>query len=154
MADRLICAVNTAIPTTRPAHSFLKFRACSFNMLFSGFRLFNGDYPADPFITRERCKILPRCKRFRVRSYSFPQIRWNFVHYTAGNNFFSHGVILSKLLWIPQCFRDFRYVGKDLSCSSNQQHYEHTLKERGGRHLIYSGEMTVSQSLYRLTSKA
>src|SRR5512143_3992151 len=57
-ANRLICPVNTAIPTTRPAHSFFQFRACSFDMLFSGFRPFNRDYPADPFITRERCKIL------------------------------------------------------------------------------------------------
>src|SRR6516162_913326 len=63
-------AVRTAWPATRPAHSFLKFRAYPLNVLPSGFRFLDGDHPADPLIARERRNILPFCPRHRVRNES------------------------------------------------------------------------------------
>jgi hypothetical protein len=57
----LISAVRTAWPATRPAHSFLKFRAYPLNVLPSGFRFLDGENPADPLIAREWRNILPFC---------------------------------------------------------------------------------------------
>ncbi len=73
MANRaLISAVRTAWPATRPAHSFLEFRAYALNVLPSGFRFLDGEYPADPLIAREWRNILPLCQRHRVRKEDFP----------------------------------------------------------------------------------
>ena len=66
-ASALVSAVRTAWPATRPAHSFLKFRAYPLNVLPSGFRFLDGDNPADPLIAREWRNILPFCPRRRVR---------------------------------------------------------------------------------------
>jgi len=52
-------AVRTAWPATRPAHSFLEFRAYPLNVLPSGFRFLDGDNPTDPLIAREWRNILP-----------------------------------------------------------------------------------------------
>ena len=57
----LTSAVGTAWPATRPAHSFLKFRAYPLNVLRSGFRFLNGDNPTDPLIAREWRNVLPFC---------------------------------------------------------------------------------------------
>src|SRR5208282_5267697 len=54
-----LSAVRTAWPATRSAHSFLEFCAYPLNVLPSGFRLLDGDNPADPFIAREWRNILP-----------------------------------------------------------------------------------------------
>ena len=84
MANRsppvLVSAVRTAWPATRPAHSFLKFRAHPLNVLPSGFRFFDGDNPADPLIPREWRNVLPFCSRRRVRNENFLQIRWYSVY--------------------------------------------------------------------------
>lgn len=64
-------SVRTAWPTTRPAHSFLKFRAYPLNVLPSGFRFLDGDNPADPLIARERRDVLPLCERGRVGNENF-----------------------------------------------------------------------------------
>src|SRR5262249_52511979 len=63
-----LSAVRAAWPATRPAHSLLKLRTYTLNVLLSGFRFFYGDNPADPFIARERRNILPFCQRRRVRN--------------------------------------------------------------------------------------
>ena len=67
--------MRAAWPATRPAHPFLQFRAYPFNVLPSGFRFLDGDYPADPFIARERRNVLPLCPRLRVRDENFAQVR-------------------------------------------------------------------------------
>jgi hypothetical protein len=64
----VISAVRTAWPATRPAHSFLKFRAHPLDVLPSGFRFLDGDNPADPFIAREWRNVLPFGPRQRVRN--------------------------------------------------------------------------------------
>jgi hypothetical protein len=64
----LFSTVRTAWPATRPAHSFLKFRAYPLNVLPSGFRFLDGDNPADPLIAREWRNILPFCPRHLVRN--------------------------------------------------------------------------------------
>jgi hypothetical protein len=85
-----VSPVRTAWPATRPAHTFLQFRAHPLNVLPSGFRFLDGDDPADPFIARERCNILPLCPRHRVRKEDLPQIQWNSVYRTRGDCFFAH----------------------------------------------------------------
>jgi len=70
LAD-LFSAVRTAWPAARSAHSFLKFRAYSLNVLSSRFRFLDGDNPADPLIAREWRNILPFCPRRRVRNENF-----------------------------------------------------------------------------------
>ena len=62
----LVSPVGTAWPATRPAHSFLKFRAYPLNVLPSGFRFLDRDNPAYPLIAREWRNILPLCQRRRV----------------------------------------------------------------------------------------
>ena len=83
--------MRTAWPATRPAHSFLKFRAYPLNVLPSGLRFLDGDNPADPLIAREWRNILPLCPRHRVRTEDFPQIRRNTVYSTRGDCFLGHG---------------------------------------------------------------
>jgi hypothetical protein len=67
----LISAVRTTWPATRPAYSFLKFRAYPLYVLPSGFRLLDGDNPADPLVARERRNILPLRQRRCVRNENF-----------------------------------------------------------------------------------
>ena len=86
-----LSAMRTAWPATRPAHSFLEFRAYPLNVLPSGFRFLDGDNPADPLIARQRRNILPFCPSHRVRSEGFPQVRWNAVYRTSGDCFLAHG---------------------------------------------------------------
>jgi hypothetical protein len=62
--------MRTTSPTTRPTHSLFKFRAQPLNVLPSGFRLLDGDNPADPFIARQGCNILPFCSRRWIRNKS------------------------------------------------------------------------------------
>lgn len=82
---RLLSTVGTAGPATRPVHSCLKFCADALNVLPSGFRLLDGDNPADPLVAREWRNVLPLCKRSRVRNENFPQIRWQAVYRAIGD---------------------------------------------------------------------
>jgi hypothetical protein len=82
--------MGTAWPATRPAHSFLKFRAHPPNVLLSGFRFLNGDNPADPLIAREWRNVLPLSARHRVRSEGFSQIRRNAVYRASGDGFLAY----------------------------------------------------------------
>jgi hypothetical protein len=63
--------VRTAWPAARAAHSFFEFPAYPLNVLPSGFRLLDGDNPADPLIAREWRNLLPFCPRCWVRNESF-----------------------------------------------------------------------------------
>src|SRR5215469_15348497 len=92
LESRLISAVRTAWPATRPAHSFLKFRAYTLNVLSSGFGFLDGDNPADPFIPCELRNLLPFCPRCRVRNETFAYIRWYVVYRPRGNRFLGHGL--------------------------------------------------------------
>ncbi len=98
-------AMRATGPTTRPAHSFLKLRAHSLDVLPSGFRLLDGENPADPFIAREWRNILPCRSRRWVRSKDLSQISWHFVYHTSGEMpsgrqvlFFGHTFILLNLV--------------------------------------------------------
>jgi hypothetical protein len=71
-ADLLIRAKNTTNPTTRSAHSFLKFGDHSLDVIFSRFRRLDGDSPAYPFIACERRKTLPCRARLRIENEGFP----------------------------------------------------------------------------------
>src|SRR5262249_6899668 len=66
-ADRLVRAVNTAQPATRPTHPFLEFTDCPFDMILSCFVPLDEGSPANPLIAGKRCKSLPKCERLRVR---------------------------------------------------------------------------------------
>ena len=71
---RRICQRKAALtmltprPTTRPALSGSEIFARYFDPLASRLRLLGVLYPADPFIARERCDILPERPRRRFRS--------------------------------------------------------------------------------------
>ena len=58
-AYRLILAMNTAQPATRPAHPFLEFTDRPFNMLFPRLVFLDEGNPAYPLIARKGRKILP-----------------------------------------------------------------------------------------------
>jgi hypothetical protein len=60
-AYRLILAMNTTQPATRPAHPFLEFTDRPFNMLPSRLVFFDEGNPTDPLIARKGCQILPYC---------------------------------------------------------------------------------------------
>ena len=62
----LTSAVRAAWPTTRPAHSFLKFRTHTLDVLSSSFRFLDRDNPANPLIARQWRNILPFCPRHLV----------------------------------------------------------------------------------------
>ena len=53
--------MNTAQPTTRPTHPFLKFTDRPFNVLLSRLVFLDEGNPADPLIARKGRKILPYC---------------------------------------------------------------------------------------------
>jgi hypothetical protein len=61
-------------------------------VLPSGFRLLDGDNPADPFIARERGNILPLCPRRWIGNKGFSQIRRQAMDYASGE-FFYHGLL-------------------------------------------------------------
>ena len=85
-----ISAVRTAWPATGPAHSFFKFRAYPLNVLPSGFRFLDGEYPADPLIACEWANVLPLFPRHRIRNQNFPQICGNTVYGARGDCFLAH----------------------------------------------------------------
>src|SRR5689334_21821973 len=58
-ADRLIRAMNTAQPATRPADPFLEFRDQPLNMLLARLGFLDEGHPADPLIARQRRQALP-----------------------------------------------------------------------------------------------
>lgn len=64
----LICAMDTAQPTTWPARPLLKLTNCPFNMLLSGFFFFDKDNPAYPFVARKWREALPHRKSLGVRN--------------------------------------------------------------------------------------
>ena len=82
-------------PAARPAHSFFKLCAHPLDVLLSRFRFLDGDDPADPFVARERCNILPFCSRRWVRSERLSQVRWHFVDHASDDSLFGHGCILA-----------------------------------------------------------
>lgn len=52
-------------------------------MLIPGLLLFDRCSPANPFIARQRCDVLPGRKRCRICGKGRPQIRWQAVNDTA-----------------------------------------------------------------------
>ena len=92
VAAVLTSPVRAAWPATRPAHSFLKFRAYPLNVLPSGFRFLDGDNPADPLIAREWRNILPFCSCHRSEMRTFCKsagtlqrrsLSWSWIHSTS-----------------------------------------------------------------------
>ena len=63
-ADRLVSPMDAADPTTRPAHSFDKFRDHPPHMILPRLRRLDRYRPADPFVARERRDVLPFGERF------------------------------------------------------------------------------------------
>lgn len=63
-AQRLILSMSAAVPAAGTAHPFFKFRDNPVHVLLSFFSGFNGDGPANPFVTGKRGNILPLCERF------------------------------------------------------------------------------------------
>jgi hypothetical protein len=64
MADkRLISTMRATGPAAGPTHSFFELRARSLDVLLSGFRFLDGNNPANPFVARQRCNVLPCCPR-------------------------------------------------------------------------------------------
>lgn len=94
-------------PATRPAYSFFQLRAHSLDVLHSGFRLLDGDNPADPFIAGERGNVLPLCQRGGVGNQGFSQIRWQAMDHACGE-LCCHGITLRSLSessWFVLCVR-------------------------------------------------
>ena len=89
LAD-IFSAVRTAWPAARSAHSFLKFRAYSLNVLSSRFRFLDGDNPADPLIAREWRNVLPFCPSNGIGNENLSQIRWYIVYCARGDRFLAH----------------------------------------------------------------
>ena len=89
LAD-LFSAVRTAWPAARSAHSFLKFRAYSLNVLSSRFRSLHGDNPADPLIAREWRNVLPFCPCDGIGNENLSQIRRYIVYCARGDRFLAH----------------------------------------------------------------
>ena len=87
----LTSAVRTAWPATRPAHSFLKFRAYPLDVLPSSFRFLDRDNPANPLIACQWRNILPFCPCHRVRNENLSQIRWYAVYRARRERFPGHG---------------------------------------------------------------
>ena len=89
--------MRTAWPATRPAHSFLEFRAYPFNVLPSGFRFLDGDNPADPLVAREWRNILPFGPRNGIGNENLSQIWWYIVYRARGDGFLGHGLHFPSL---------------------------------------------------------
>jgi hypothetical protein len=89
-ADRLIGTMNTAIPTTGSPLTLFKLSPHPFDVLRSGFGFLHRDHPAYPFIASKGRKVIPFCKRFRIRSERLAQIRRQLVYNARGDFFFSH----------------------------------------------------------------
>jgi len=87
---RLFLTMRATRPTTRPAHSLYKLRACPFDSATPRLRFPGGLNPANPLIAREWRNILPRRPCRWGRSKDFSQIRRHFVHRSSGNFFFVH----------------------------------------------------------------
>ena len=72
---RIPFPMRTTRPATRPAHSFLQLRAHPLHMLPPRLRFLHREYPADPFIARQRSNVLPLCPRRRIGNKGLAQIR-------------------------------------------------------------------------------
>lgn len=59
MAFRLIRAMNTTQPTTRPTYTFIEFMDQPLHMFFSRLFFLNESNPTDPLVPGKRRKILP-----------------------------------------------------------------------------------------------
>jgi hypothetical protein len=111
-AHLFICPVNTADPAARPAHAFEKFRDNSFYVIFSRCLLLDRDRPADPFVARERCEILPYRERLRLRNERFLEIGRQCVYGSRGN---FHGAIVSQSSMKNSCSILFDEAKSDIA---------------------------------------
>jgi len=75
-----VSAVWATGPATGAAHSFFQFGEHTLDMLLSGFRLLDGDDPADPLIPREGRDVFPFFARRRIGKQSLPQIWRHTMH--------------------------------------------------------------------------
>jgi hypothetical protein len=64
--DAVISAVGTTRPTTRPAHTLTHFIKTNSYAAASGFILFSGCNPTDPFIARQWRDIRPHLRHNQV----------------------------------------------------------------------------------------
>ena len=70
-ADRLILAMNTADPATRPAYPFLEFTDHPCHVLLPRLGFLDKGNPADPLIARKGRKTFPDGERRVIGSERF-----------------------------------------------------------------------------------
>ena len=77
--------MRTAGPAAGPALSFLRVdQHVSMDVLLSGFRLFDGDGPADPFVAGEGSNVLPLGSRLGISEKGLAQVWRNSVDDAGG----------------------------------------------------------------------
>jgi len=88
--------MRTAGPATRSAHSAVKLRESFLDTDVSRLRLLAGSNPADPFVTGERCNIIPYFSRLRRSHNRLSPIIGHFVYRPTRQVFLHHRVYSSK----------------------------------------------------------
>src|SRR5579871_4701449 len=101
-AEILNLAVRAAGPAARPPLSVLQIGAQAVNVLFSRFRLFDGDHPANPFVARKGSDVIPFCARGCVGGERGAQIRRHPVNGALSNRYWGHlNLILPRQVGTP-----------------------------------------------------
>jgi hypothetical protein len=98
---RFVCSMNAPNPAAWPPHATFHFRERFFDTNSARFGLFAGNNPTDPFVTRERCDVLPQCECFRRRGNSLPKIFRKLMYSSARKSTFTHTFHLIK--WPLSC---------------------------------------------------
>lgn len=82
--------MRTPGPAAGPAFPFQKLLSHAFYMLRPRFRLFHNGGPADPLVTRERCKVVPLLQNFRVRGNCLAHVGRDSVNNAGSDGGFCH----------------------------------------------------------------
>jgi len=78
-------AMRATWPATGPSLAFKKLGTEALYMIFSGLRFLDDGYPADPFITGQRGKVVPFLQYPGLGNQGAPQIIGHFMYNAFGD---------------------------------------------------------------------
>ena len=111
-----ISAMGTTCPTARAAHAFAHFIKANSYASASGFILFGGCNPTDPFIARQRRNVLPRLQRFYVGGQCLFQVRGQVMDHAARDLFcaqsFAHKFMARVASACHSCSFEWSYLSQ------------------------------------------
>ena len=88
--------MNTPNPAARSSFAFSKLSVCALDALASGLDKLGIFYPANPFVTSERCDVVPGFERVSIDRQCLAQVSWHFMNDAVGDSYASHKGIIQR----------------------------------------------------------